>query len=107
MVTSCPASQDNNLPVQVNSLDARLATMAGQDEAASVAQELLRSQLATARAEAVAAEERSGVARAAHAAKSQECSRSGSVLTWPKHTDANVHCTMQWDADETCSRSQS
>jgi hypothetical protein len=70
-----PHVTDNKLPVQVDSLDARLATMAGQDEAASAAQELLRSQLATARTEAAAAEERSGAARAAHADKSEECSR--------------------------------
>ena len=78
--------------VQVDSLDARLATMAGQDEAASSAQGLLRSQLATARAEAKAAEERSGAARAAQEAKGQECARCGVVYTCAEHNELqNVH----------------
>lgn len=75
IVTFCTSLQEDNLPGQVDSLDTRLATMAGQGEAASSAQELLRSQLAAVRAEAQAAEERTGAARAAHAAKSQECTR--------------------------------
>lgn len=61
--------------LQVGSLDARLAEMAGADQAASAAQELLRSQLAAARAEAAAAEERLTAARAAHESKGQQCSR--------------------------------
>lgn len=60
---------------QVGSLDTQLAAMAGQDEAASAAQEVLRSQLAAARAEAAAVEERLAAARAAHESKSQECTR--------------------------------
>jgi hypothetical protein len=68
-------SYDNSQHMQVGNLDARLAEMAGQDEAAAAAQELLRSQVATARAEATAAEERCAAARAAHDAKGQECTR--------------------------------
>lgn len=59
----------------MSSLDARLGDMAGQGEAAAAAQELLRSQLAAARADTASVEERLAAAQAAHDSKGQECSR--------------------------------
>ncbi len=60
---------------QVTQLDSQLQQLAGQDDAAAVAQERLRAQLADRDGELAAAGERVAAAAAAHAAKTEECAR--------------------------------
>lgn len=65
-------------------LDSQLQQLAGQDDAAAVAQERLRAQLADRDGELAAAGERlAAAAAAAHAAKTEECARcaGGEVLS--------------------------